>query len=326
MKRNEIYSVIAIALVCILALSVVFTSNDVSEQASATTQAADTTEQTTTQAPQTTMPPATTAAPATTVPATQDTTAPAADDTTAATDTTAASQPQESAGSTLPSTPAEILSKYTEVMNKAKTDKVGYKKVEFQGIPTEKAQFDGKVINAIVPVLSNFMTDEATATANPEVNEKGGDMKWFPVQKTSKGCLLTDASAIKTASCTQEADGNVKITIVLNDEQNSAPAPENAESWTSTVGSVFSPINVSDIENTLQTNTAVKMVAKDIKFIMTYTDCTAELIYNPTTNQIVSLNQYLHMNVNITEGKILGSAVTGVLVVDNTLLFSEFQY
>ncbi len=51
--------------------------------------------------------------------------------------------------SALPQSNEEILAKYTELMNDAKTKAVGFKKVEWQAIPEEKAQFEGSMFNKI---------------------------------------------------------------------------------------------------------------------------------------------------------------------------------
>lgn len=241
--------------------------------------------------------------------------------TTQAPSTTAAAQ--ENA---LPSTPAEILARYTLVMDKAKADGPAHKKVEYQAIPEDKVNFEGGVFNKILPLASLFFTTEEDARANPELREKGGDMYWFPIYKVQKGCLLTDVSKIKDAKCEKLPDGNVKITLVLNDELNPEPPAEGATSCDNAVGSVFTPIMMADVHNTLKNDAAVKFVVKDVDFELTYYDCTAELVFNPETNEIVSLDQYMHILINIKSGKVVGMNAVGTAVLDNYLYFSDFQY
>lgn len=225
----------------------------------------------------------------------------------------------------LPEGNEAILAKYSEIMNEAKKAKPGYTKIEWQAVPPEKAQFEGKVFGKILPLASNFFKDEATAKANPEVVAKGGDMAWFPIYHNEKGCMLTDASVIEAASCTELSDGNVKITIELKDEINSEP-PKASPTCDSYVGSMFTPIEMAEVRNTLQTDPTIKFIIKDIDFELTYYDCVAELTYNPTTNQIVELEQFMHININIKNGSLLGMSAKGTAILDNSMYIQDFVY
>lgn len=269
-----------------------------------------------TQAPATTQP---TTVPPTTQPSTQ---APAGDSNDTVTTAPAADNKDDGA---LPTDAAAILAKYTELMNKAKTDSPGFSKVEYQVIPPEKAQFEGKIFNTILPIAGNFFKDEETARANPESKLKGEPMEWFPIYHNEKGCLLTDASKIKSASCTELPDGNVKITIVMNDEVNSEP-PLAAPTCESAVGSICTPIEMKTVRDTLENDGAVKFIARNIDFDLTYYDCTAELTYNPANGQLVSLDQFMHILIQIKDGTIVGSSAKGTAVLDNYMYISDFQY
>lgn len=260
------------------------------------------------------------AVPETTQPSTQ---APVASD-----DNTAdePSQDAPKADTGLPTEAADILAKYTEVMNQAKTDAPGFTKVEYQNIPEEKAAFEGKVISTALPLLNSFFKDEATARANAETKAKGESMEWFPIYHNDKGCLLTDASCISSATCTDQGDGTVKISIVLNTETNSEPPAEGAASSSSFVGAMFTPIELATVNDILQNNTAVKLVARNIDYDLIYHDCTVDLVYNPENNQIVSLDQFMHMTMSITGGTIIGSSAVGTAELDNYMYISDFQY
>ena len=225
----------------------------------------------------------------------------------------------------LPQSNEEILAKYSEVLNYAKTAKPAFKKVEWQAIPEEKAQFEGTVFSKILPLASNFFKTEEDAKANPEYMEKGGTMEWFPIYHNEKGCMLTDASAIESASCTELADGNVKIVIELNDEVNSEP-PKSAPTCDSKIGSMFTPIEMAEVRNTLTTDPTIKFIIKDVDFELTYYDCVAELTYNPATNEIIELDQFMHIDINIKNGSLLGMSAKGKAVLDNSMYLSEFQY
>ena len=227
--------------------------------------------------------------------------------------------------SAIPQGNEEILAKYTELMNDAKSKAVGFKKVEWQAIPEEKAQFEGSMFNKILPLASNFFKTEEAAKAEPEIVAKGGDMEWFPIYHNTKGCMLTDTSAIKNATCTELPDGNVKIVIALNDEFNSEP-PVDAPTCDSYIGSMFTPIQFASIRDTLENDSTIKFIIKDVEFDLTYYDCVAELTYNPETNQIVELQQFMHIDINIKNGTLLGMSAKGRAVLDNSMYISEFVY
>ena len=258
-----------------------------------------------------------TPAPVTQAPTQAPTIAPDAEDTTAA--------PAPDNSSSIPQGNEAILAKYTELMNDAKSKAVGYTKVEWQAIPEEKAQFEGKAFSKILPIASNFFKSEADAKSNPEIVAKGGTMEWFPIYHNSKGCMLTDTSAIESATCTELPDGNVKIVIALNDEDNSEP-PVAAPTCDSYIGSMFTPIQFAEVRNTLETDPAVKFIVKNVAFDLQYYDCVAELTYNPTTNEIVELDQFMHINIKINDGSILGLSAKGNAVLDNYMYISDFVY
>lgn len=227
--------------------------------------------------------------------------------------------------SAIPQSNEEILAKYSEVMNKAKADSPAFSKVEYQEIPEEKTQFEGKVFNKILPLASKFFKSEADAKASPELKEKGASMEWFPIYHNEKGCMLTDASVIETATCTELPDGNIKIVIELKDEFNSEP-PGSASSCDSYVGSMFTPVEMASVRDILENDSTVKFIIKNVNFDVTYYDCTAELTFNPANNEIVELNQFMHLDIIINDGSVLGLSAKGKAVLDNYMYISNFQY
>ena len=204
----------------------------------------------------------------------------------------------------------ECLEIYTKVMNKAKADKPAYTKVEYQELPSDA---NSRVISegsGLVGTLLNLvdslgiMTSKEAAEADPEIKEAGSDMRWFPVYKCEKGCYLTDVSAIKSYKYEDLGGDKAKVTIVLNDEKNPEPMAEGASSSPSNTGAMFSPLAKADIDETINGG-AVSAVIKNVTFSLTYHDCTAVLVYNTKTNELISLEQY--MNVSIQGGgKIAG--------------------
>ena len=214
-----------------------------------------------------------------------------------------ANKPADNGGSTAAKkTDKEVLEIYTKLMNKAKADKPGYKKVEYQELPSD-AQ------NRVIPVGGNLVgtllglvdkldlikTKEA-AEADPEMVDKGSDMRWFPVYKCEKGCYLTDVSAIESTNYEDLGNGRARITIELKDEQNPEPMAEGASTSPSNTGAMFSPLSKADIDNTLNGG-VVSAVVKDITYSLTYHDCKAIVEYDTKTNEIIKLEQYMNVAI-----------------------------
>lgn len=224
-----------------------------------------------------------------------------------------------------PTTPAQILAAYTEVMDYAKTAKPAYNKQEFQALPKEDQHMEGKVIGAILPVAETFMTKEKDAEV--EDNKAGSDMRWFPVAKAAKGCLLTDTGAIKSAKCDELANGNYKITIILKDEKNPEPVKDGQAKATSNTGNMFLPLSRDEIDDTIINDKNVKNVVKNVKYDLKYYNCTAVLEYNPQTKQIVTLNQNMSVFIDIQDGKVLGMfSAIGNATLYNTMKCWNFKY
>lgn len=213
----------------------------------------------------------------------------------------------------VPSTKAEILARYTSVMNKAKSGKPAYKKVEYQEI-TER-NFNGAV-DTILKLASGFMTSPEKANKNPENHPKGGDTTWFPVYNGSAGCMIAQQDAdkaIKKASCKKLSNGNYQIDITLNSETD----PEPLASFH---GKMFSPLSRKDIDAEL----AKISIAKIEYYSVFYHDCTATLIFNPNSNHIVSLQQIMYCKIT-AKGSVM-IAVDGNATLRNTLKITNFQY
>ena len=199
----------------------------------------------------------------------------------------------------LPETKEEILALYTEVMNQAKKDAPAFNKVLYQELPSDSksrvVSEGGGLVNAALNLAGNFMTSEKDAYKEPEVYEKGGDMHAFPVVDNKAGCLLTDTSAIKSATCEKLPDGNVRITIVLNSEANPEPT-KSAAKPVSNHGAIFNPLSKKVIDENLSGG-LVSAVFKDITYSLTYHDCSTTLVFNPENNHVVSLDQVCNVTI-----------------------------
>lgn len=228
------------------------------------------------------------------------------------------SQP-ETTEPALPSTKAEILALYTAAMNKAKSEKPAYHKVEYQEI-TEK-NFDGKAVNTVLSLASKFMTTPEKAQKNPEIHEKGADVTYFPVYEGGAGCLIAPENAeaaIQSASCKELPDGNYEIVITLNEETD----PEPLESYH---GQMFSPLSRKVIDGELE---KLSVVQTEYYSIL-YHDCTATLVVHPETQQIVSLRQRMYCLITAKGAIDMGIIhfdIDGNATLQNTLQITDFQY
>ena len=243
-----------------------------------------------------------------------------------------ANKPADNGGATAAKkTDKEVLEIYTKLMNKAKADKPGYKKVEYQELPSD-AQ------NRVIPVGGNLVgtllglvdkldlikTKEA-AEADPEMVDKGSDMRWFPVYKCEKGCYLTDVSAIESTNYEDLGNGRARITIELKDEQNPEPMAEGASTSPSNTGAMFSPLSKADIDNTLNGG-VVSAVVKDITYSLTYHDCKAIVEYDTKTNEIIKLEQYMNVAIK-ADAKVIGSKISiEKQELFNTMIITDFKY
>lgn len=207
-------------------------------------------------------------------------------------------------------TPSQILSEYTEVMNKLKSDAPAFEMTRYQNLPTDKQNL-GAVADMVLPIIEKFVTSKSAAEKVPYI---AGNANMLPVKDSSYGCLLTDASAIKSAYCEIMSDDIYKLVIIFNDELNPAHLPAGAESSTGIINAVFDPYDAAEQITAIST-----MVMSDINF--NYTDCTVTLIYNHRTKQVQSLD--MTMNIDITANTILMEI--NARIVDITE-FENFSY
>lgn len=226
----------------------------------------------------------------------------------------------------VPTTKAEILAAYTAVMNKAKTSKPAYKKIEYQALPSDKINVEkaSLIITPLLRLAGKFMTTEEKARKEPSVYQKGNDMNSFPIKDSTKGCLLTDDNAIKSAKCDVLANGNYKITIVLKDEKNPEHYRSGQAKASSNTGNMFAPLSKSDVDPELESG-LVKATVTDAKYDMYYYNCTATLEYNPITQSIVTLDMVTYTRL-VMEGKVIRISAKGEGVLEMYLSAYDFKY
>lgn len=234
------------------------------------------------------------------------------DETTSEGETTTAVEPESTTEAIivpagLPKGNAEILAAYTAVMNKAKIeDKPGFKRAEFQELPGGPEYRDisggGKVIDALLNIVGNYMTTEEKARNKPHSQGKGENMWAWPIRDAPKGCMLTDVNAIKSADCKELPNGDYKIVITLKPEKNPEHhRPHHGNSAPSKTGGMFMPLSKSDIDPELA---KYSKVIKDHKYDMEYYNYTATLIYDPKTLHVKSVDHVLYNKITMS-GKVL---------------------
>ena len=245
----------------------------------------------------------------------------------------AADAPSASAGAL--KTNEEIVKKYTEVLNKMKQDQPGYTKKEYQALPEEYRNFSS-VVNSVLKFGEAYMTKEdspnaiVTATKGEMYTAEDGTTMprinhELPICNTDKGSVLTDYSCVKTASCTDNADGTRTLRFELNDEKNPEPTPADTCIPQSYHGAVMMPASMNDI------NTEVNKVVSKIpgvtvnNFELTYTCSTFEVTYDPTNDHVTSIIH--HINVDIAaNAKVAFSTIDGTARLTNDMSVYDINY
>ena len=240
-----------------------------------------------------------------------------------------------SASADAPKTNEEIVKKYTEVLNKMKQDQPGYTKKEYQALPEEYRNFSS-VVNSVLKFGEAYMTKEdspnavVTATKGEMYTAEDGTTMprinhELPICNTDKGSVLTDYSCVKTASCTDNADGTRTLRFELNDEKNPEPTPADTCVPQSYHGAVMMPASMKDI------NTEVDKVVSKLpgvtvnNFELTYRDSTFEVTYDPTNDHVIKIVH--HINVDIAaNAKVAFSTIDGTARLTNDMSVYDINY
>ncbi len=235
-------------------------------------------------------------------------------------------------------TKADIVNIYANVMNKAKADKPGFTKIEYQELPEDAAnrvisEDSDTVTKEDMDKLLGFFVDlgvfvpKETAEAEPYVHQKGdADMSLFPVFNREKGSYLTDPNGIDTYTYTVLPNGNVKMSFVLVSEDNPEPIAENSNVSPSYTGAVFAPMSKERIDGTVY-HPIVTVFAKNIKYSLRYHDCYVELVFNPDTLQVESVTQIARVSIK-GSGDVVGVGFVGLERQEliSTVNIKDFKY
>lgn len=205
----------------------------------------------------------------------------------------------------------EIIEQYTLLVNKFKQEKAAYKKKEYQELPEEFRNL-GTAGNLVLNIAAGYITSEADAeelVRSAGAEEIKNDM---PIHNSEVGCLLTDYDAVEWAKCEDVGDGTKKISFSLKEEMNCEPTPADTLVPVSKHGAVMQPLSRNEILKEVENITSKVPGLALNDFSLGYRECVFECVYNPETNQVLSITHHVVIDINadlkVTLATIAGSA------------------
>ena len=172
-------------------------------------------------------------------------------------------------------------------MNKLKSEVNVYTRKEYQELPKNKLKI-GVLSSVLQPIINGFLTTEDKAKEQREY-----DSGLIPIVDNASGCLLTDVSAIRSASMT-ESGGKTTIVITLNDELNPEPADPGASSAPSNIGAMFNPYSRNSIDELFENISVVTINNLELNLV----GCTATLVFDSASLRVESLRQVVNYDVS----------------------------
>lgn len=256
-------------------------------------------------------------------PAADTTAAPSSDaapaDSAATADTTPAAAPADTGA--LPTDNAGILTLYTKLVDEMKAAKPAYKKVEYQTLPEEHRNL-GTVANAVMGIAEGMITSKEKAEADPSIHNQGDDPNNIPIKDNAKGCLLTDASKIKTASCKDNGDGTATLVITLVDEDNPKPVDAGATSSQYHTSAMFFPMDQAGIDDIVD---KFKAVVTMNSLTLTYTECTVTCVFDTASQKVKTLTYVEPVDIKV-DGKAVFIPINGSARLVDTMEITEIAY
>lgn len=191
----------------------------------------------------------------------------------------------------------EIIEQYTLLVNKFKQEKPSYKKKEFQALPEEFRNL-GTAGNLVLDIASGYMTTEEESqeiVRGAGAEEIKNDM---PIHNSEVGCLLTNYDAVEWAKCEDVGDGTKKISFSLKEEMNCEPTPGDTLVPVSNHGAVMQPLSRQSILDEVEKITSKVPGLNVNDFSLGYRECEFSCIYNPETNQVLSITHHTVIDIN----------------------------
>ena len=190
----------------------------------------------------------------------------------------------------------EIIEQYTMLVNKFKQEKPAYKKKEYQELPEEFRNL-GTAGNVVLEIASGYITSEESCE---ELVRAAGsdDIRWdMPIHDSEVGCLLTDYDAVEWAKCEDVGDGTKKISFSLKEEMNAEPTPADTLVPVSKHGAVMQPLSRQSIIDEVDKITSKVPGLNVNDFSLGYRECVFECVYNPDTNQVLSITHHVVIDI-----------------------------
>ncbi len=225
---------------------------------------------------------------------------------------------------TMPESTEEIIDKYTQLVNDFKEKKPSYKKKEYQSLPEEYRKFPSS-INILLNIASNYMVSEEECE---ELVRPAGfaDIVWdIPIHNTEKGCVLTDYDAVSRAECEDMGDGTYKLSFSLKEEVNAEPTPADTLIAPSAHGAVIQPVGVKDLMTEI--NGIIKNLPgiKLNDFSLCYHDCEFICIYNPETDELLSVTHHIIIDI-VADIDVLSADVQGSARLINDMFIYDITW
>ena len=221
----------------------------------------------------------------------------------------------------LPTDNAGILTLYTKLVDEMKAAKPAYRRIEYQDLPEEHRNL-GTVANAVMGIANGMITTKEKVEADPSIHNQGDDPNNIPIRDNPKGCLLTDASKIKSASCKDNGDGTATLVITLVDEDNPKPVEGGATTSQYHTSAMFFPMDQAGIDNIVD---KFKAVVTMNSLVLTYTDCTVTCVFDTVTQKIKTLTYVEPVDIKV-DGKAVFIPINGSARLVDTMEITEIAY
>ena len=210
-----------------------------------------------------------------------------------------------------PSTKDEVIDFYKAAVARIRDNaEASYHKKEYQTVGSLNITGISMVDSAIEKAVAGYVTTEEAA--EDQFSEKGSD----DAKRRFPPFTLTDYSKVASAECT-EANGNYKITIIMQDEDT----PKGGTFLKEVTDSV---LLWEDIEKEVTTN--VKIISDFDNVHVIYKGYQIDAEITPD-GKFVTLDQHAHVDITIGSAKILIATLKDKSgTMDNYMKLWDFQY
>ena len=224
------------------------------------------------------------------------------------------------AADALPTDNAGILAKYKEVMDNTKKTIKTDDKLDWMIV---KDLDVGSITGAVQGIINGVIKGEADAELQDDRDDQGKQIP--PVNTAGIGCALTDASAVKEATCTDNGDGTATIKIVLNDEHNPEPMNQETGACSSKVGGIFACMSQPDAVNMINGYADKIPGASLVDLQLDYRNCTVVMTYDKAANHANSV-EYTTPGYVSGSVKVFIPTINIVACMENHVRINDMKY